>query len=54
MLGLVETIKKVTGGGADYVIEATGAPPCIKLGWSVGLVSTRTGRKGAELMITPL
>lgn len=54
MLGLVETIKKVTGGGADYVVEATGAPPCIKLGWSVGLVSTRTGRRGAELMIKPL
>lgn len=30
---LVEKLLKLTDGGAEFVVEATGAAPCIKAGW---------------------
>ena len=33
---ILEQISKLTDGGADYSIDATGAAPCIKNAWEVG------------------
>lgn len=32
---ILEQISKITDGGADYSIDATGAAPCIKNAWEV-------------------
>jgi threonine dehydrogenase-like Zn-dependent dehydrogenase len=37
VIDLVERLIALTGGGADYVIEATGAPVSIRNGWKVRL-----------------
>lgn len=32
---VLKQIREITDGGCDYVVEATGAAPCIKTGWEV-------------------